>query len=31
MKISDGCIRMNNADVEWLYNQVEKGTTVIIK
>ena len=29
--ISHGCIRMHNKDVEWLYNQVSIGTTVIIK
>lgn len=28
--ISGGCIRMHNKDVRWLYDQVPKGTTVII-
>ncbi|HYF77542.1 MAG TPA: L,D-transpeptidase family protein [Symbiobacteriaceae bacterium] len=26
--VSAGCIRMHNADVEWLYNQVQVGTPV---
>lgn len=29
--ISGGCIRMYNKDVEWLYNRIRVGTTVIIK
>lgn len=29
--ISDGCIRMYNKDVEWLYNKIRIGATVIIK
>lgn len=28
---SGGCIRLNNKDVEWLYDQVPIGTIVIIK
>ncbi|MGX5389564.1 L,D-transpeptidase [Bacillus thuringiensis] len=31
LKISDGCIRMKNADVEWLYDRVDTGTPVIIE
>ncbi|MGH1288868.1 L,D-transpeptidase [Bacillus toyonensis] len=31
MKVSEGCIRMKNADVEWLYDHVVKGTPVIIQ
>ncbi len=31
MKVSAGCIRMKNADVEWLYDHVAKGTPVIIQ
>ncbi|WP_410993235.1 L,D-transpeptidase [Bacillus cereus] len=30
-KVSKGCIRMKNADVEWLYDHVAKGTPVIIQ
>lgn len=29
--ISGGCIRMHNKDVEWLYNKIRVGATVIIK
>lgn len=29
--ISGGCIRMHNKDVEWLYNRIRIGSTVIIK
>ena len=29
--VSHGCIRMHNADVEWLFDQVTIGTTVLIK
>ena len=29
--ISGGCIRMYNKDVEWLYNRIRVGATVIIK
>jgi lipoprotein-anchoring transpeptidase ErfK/SrfK len=29
--VSQGCIRMNNNDVEWLYRHIPKGTLVIIK
>jgi len=29
--VSLGCIRMNNADVQWLYDNVSIGTVVIIK
>jgi lipoprotein-anchoring transpeptidase ErfK/SrfK len=28
---SSGCVRMNNADVEWLYDRIPAGTKVIIK
>lgn len=28
--VSHGCIRLHNADVEWLYNRVPLGTLVII-
>ncbi|MEH7221833.1 L,D-transpeptidase [Bacillus toyonensis] len=31
LKISAGCIRMKNKDVEWLYARVPKGATVIIQ
>lgn len=31
MKVSAGCIRMKNADVEWLYDHIAKGTPVIIQ
>ncbi|MES5913316.1 L,D-transpeptidase family protein [Bacillus cereus group sp. FL70] len=31
MKASDGCIRMNNEDVQWLYERVTNGTKVIIQ
>ncbi|MDA1676805.1 L,D-transpeptidase [Bacillus cereus group sp. TH152-1LC] len=31
MKVSGGCIRMKNTDVEWLYAHVVKGTPVIIQ
>jgi lipoprotein-anchoring transpeptidase ErfK/SrfK len=29
--VSQGCIRMRNADVEWLYRNIPIGTRVIIK
>ncbi|MEG0856246.1 MAG: L,D-transpeptidase family protein [Terrisporobacter sp.] len=29
--ISGGCIRMHNKDVEWLFNKINRGATVIIK
>ncbi|MEW9080058.1 L,D-transpeptidase family protein [Terrisporobacter glycolicus] len=29
--VSGGCIRMHNKDVEWLYNKIRVGATVIIK
>ncbi len=29
--VSHGCIRMYNSDVEWLYEQISIGATVIIK
>lgn len=29
--VSGGCIRMYNKDVEWLYNKIRVGATVIIK
>ena len=29
--ISNGCIRMHNKDVEWLFNKIKIGATVIIK
>lgn len=29
--VSQGCIRMYNQDVEWLYQHIPKGTIVIIK
>lgn len=29
--VSGGCIRMHNADVEWLFDQVTIGTVVIIR
>ncbi|MCI3150054.1 hypothetical protein C5137_28585 [Bacillus cereus] len=29
-KVSEGCIRMQNADVEWLNAHVAKGTPIII-
>jgi hypothetical protein len=28
---SSGCVRMNNRDVEWLYDQIPVGTKVIIR
>lgn len=28
---SSGCIRMNNKDVQWLYDHIPTGTTVVIK
>ena len=28
---SHGCIRMHNSDVEWLYDQISIGATVLIK
>ncbi|GAB3530580.1 L,D-transpeptidase family protein [Photobacterium alginatilyticum] len=28
MRVSSGCIRMNPWDIEWLFNQVPKGTAV---
>lgn len=28
--ISHGCVRMNKADVQWIYNNVPVGTTVVI-
>jgi lipoprotein-anchoring transpeptidase ErfK/SrfK len=29
--VSQGCIRMHNNDVEWLFRHIPKGTLVIIK
>jgi lipoprotein-anchoring transpeptidase ErfK/SrfK len=29
--VSQGCIRMHNQDVEWLFQHIPKGTLVIIK
>lgn len=29
--VSQGCIRMHNEDVEWLFRHIPKGTLVIIK
>lgn len=29
-KVSNGCVRLNNRNVEWLYDKVRVGTTVII-
>lgn len=29
--ISDGCIRMHNKDIEWLYDRIRVGATVITK
>jgi lipoprotein-anchoring transpeptidase ErfK/SrfK len=29
--VSQGCIRMHNKDVEWLFRHIPKGTLVIIK
>ena len=29
--VSGGCIRMHNKDIEWLYDQIRVGATVIIK
>ncbi|WP_236838709.1 L,D-transpeptidase [Caldalkalibacillus salinus] len=28
--VTDGCIRLQNENVEWLYDQLQKGTPVII-
>jgi lipoprotein-anchoring transpeptidase ErfK/SrfK len=29
-RVSSGCIRMRNADVEWLYDRVPTGTAVLV-
>ena len=29
-KVSNGCIRLKNSDVEWLYDIISRGTTVIV-
>jgi lipoprotein-anchoring transpeptidase ErfK/SrfK len=29
-RVSDGCVRLFNEDIEWLYDRVPVGTTVVI-